>query len=159
MSDAWQDSGGSARQPLSIGVKLLREGARLPERAYEGDAAFDLYSADRVEIPPLRRAVVGTGIALDLPSGVAALTLPRSGLAATHGISLVNAPGLIDPDYRGEVKLIVLNTDTEQVFGVRPGDRLAQLLLVPLIPVRLQAVAELSHTQRDGRGFGSSGRV
>lgn len=143
---------------LQIGVKLLRKGARLPARAYEGDAAFDLFSADGLTLAPLARAVVGTGIALDLPPGVAALTLPRSGLAAKHGISLVNAPGLIDPGYRGEVKLILLNTDATEAFAVRPGERIAQLLLVTLTKADLVVSGDITDTDRGSRGFGSSGR-
>jgi dUTP pyrophosphatase len=143
---------------LQIGVKLLRASARLPARAYEGDAAFDLFSADEVTLAPLARSVVGTGVALDLPAGVAALTLPRSGLAARHGISLVNAPGLIDPGYRGEVKLILLNTDASETFAVHAGDRIAQLLVVTLTRVGLVVSADISDTERGGRGFGSSGR-
>jgi dUTP diphosphatase len=143
---------------VRVGVKLLRPEARLPERAYEGDAAFDLFSAEDVEIPAQSRGLVGTGIVLDLPPGVAALTLPRSGLALRHGISLVNTPGLIDPGYRGEVKLIVLNTDAREPFTVRAGDRLAQLLVVALTPVVLAAVEEIGATGRGARGFGSSGR-
>jgi dUTP pyrophosphatase len=142
---------------LRVGVKLLRAGARLPTRAYEGDAAFDLCSADAVDLPPQSRAVVGTGIALDLPQGVAALILPRSGLAAEHGISLVNAPGLIDPGYRGELKLILLNTDGTRSFAVGCGDRIAQLLVLNLTPVVLEPVGQISQTQRAARGLGSSG--
>jgi dUTP pyrophosphatase len=159
MSDQAGGGDSAAAAALRVGVLLLRAGARMPERAYDGDAAFDLYSADAVEVPPLTRAVVGTGIALDLPPGVAALTLPRSGLAASHGISLVNTPGLIDPGYRGEVKLILLNTDGRQTFAVRPGDRIAQLLLLRLSPVVLERVEGVSQTERSGRGFGSSGRA
>ncbi len=129
----------TAAEGIQIGVKLLRPGARLPARAYEGDAAFDLFSADELTLAPLARAVVGTGVALDLPPGVAALTLPRSGLAASHGISLVNAPGLIDPGYRGEVKLILLNTDAAEAFTIRRGDRIAQLLVVTLTRAALIA--------------------
>ena len=148
---------GAPRQPVVVGVKLLREGARLPQRAYEGDAAYDLFSADDAILPPLARAVVGTGIALELPAGVAALTLPRSGLAARHGISLVNSPGLIDPGYRGEIKLILHNTDQQMSFYVQPGERIAQLLVVSLVPVELAQVPDISDTPRGERGFGSSG--
>lgn len=150
---------GSRRAPLRVGVKLLRPDARLPARAYAGDAAYDLYSAEDVRLAPLARAVVGTGIALDLPPGVAALTLPRSGLAANHGVSLVNAPGLIDPGYRGEVKLIVLNTDPSREFAIAVGDRLAQLLLITLTPMELCEIGELSSSERGQRGFGSSGKT
>jgi dUTP diphosphatase len=142
---------------LPVPVRLLRPTARLPERAYDHDAAWDLYAAEEVTLAPLARAVVGTGIALGLPSHLAALTLPRSGLAARHGISIVNAPGLIDPGYRGEVRIILLNTDTEAAFSVAPGDRIAQLLFLPLTDVRLVRTGALDDTHRGERGFGSSG--
>jgi dUTP pyrophosphatase len=158
VSGARQGPSLTAAEGLQVGVKLLRPGARLPARAYDGDAAFDLFSADELTLAPLARAVVGTGVALDLPPGMAALTLPRSGLAASHGISLVNAPGLIDPGYRGEVKLILLNTDSAEAFSVRPGDRIAQLLVVTLTQVSLVLKDELSGSHRGDRGFGSSGR-
>lgn len=139
-------------------VKLLSDVARLPRRAYEHDAAWDLFAAEDAVVAPLGRAVVGTGIALGLPPGLAALTLPRSGLAAEHGISIVNAPGLIDPGYRGEIKVILLNTDTEEPFTVAVGDRLAQLLLVRLPEVALVQARSLDDTHRGSLGFGSSGR-
>ena len=140
-----------------IAVKLLNERARLPERAYDGDAAFDLYSAEVATLAPQSRTVVGTGVAVGLPAGMAALTLPRSGLAARHGIALVNAPGLIDPGYRGEIKLILLNTDMSKTFEIQVGDRIGQLLIVGLSDVALSQVAELEETARGERGFGSSG--
>lgn len=142
---------------LEIPVKLLRDGARLPERAYENDAAFDLFSTDDVILAPQHRQTVGTGVAIALPPGAAALTLPRSGLAARHGIALVNAPGLIDPGYRGEIKLILLNTDRQQPFHVLEGDRIGQLLVVALTPVAFFETAQLDDTLRGERGFGSSG--
>lgn len=141
-----------------VPVKLLTASARLPERAYEHDAAYDLHAAEALVIEPLGRAVVGTGFALGLPPGLAALTLPRSGLAARHGISIVNAPGLIDPGYRGEVCVILLNTDRDEAFGVAVGDRIAQLLFLPLTKVSLAATDELDETERGPQGFGSSGR-
>ncbi len=144
-------------EALPVPVRLLSPSARLPERAYEHDAAWDLYAAEAATLPPLRRAVVGTGVALGLPSHLAALTLPRSGLAAGHGISIVNAPGLIDPGYRGEVRIILLNTDSEATFTVSPGDRIAQLLFLPLTDVRLVTAETLDDTHRGERGFGSSG--
>jgi len=144
-------------EPIPVPVMLLSKLARVPRRAYEHDAAFDLYAAEAALIEPQQRAVVGTGIALGLPPGLAALTLPRSGLAARHGISIVNAPGLIDPGYRGEVRIILLNTDVRQPFSVAPGDRIAQLLLVPLSAVTLNESAQLGGTQRGCQGFGSSG--
>lgn len=142
--------------PLPVPVRLLAPAARLPQRAYDHDAAWDLCAAEEAELPPLSRATVGTGIALGLPAHLAALTLPRSGLAARHGISIVNAPGLIDPGYRGEVRIVLLNTDTEATFHVMPGDRIAQLLFLPLTDVRLFAAHTLDATHRGERGFGSS---
>ena len=149
---------GSAGADLVVPVKLLSPDARMPERAYDGDAAFDLYAAEAAALPPGRRAVIGTGIALGLPPGLAALTLPRSGLAARHGISIVNTPGLIDPGYRGELRIILLNTDLDQPFEVSVGDRIAQLLLLPLAAVSLVRAEALEDTPRGESGFGSSGR-
>jgi dUTP pyrophosphatase len=142
---------------LPVPVRLLTPAARLPERAYENDAAYDLYAAEEATIQPLQRAVVGTGVALGLPGDMAALTLPRSGLAARHGISIVNAPGLIDPGYRGEVRIILLNTDRKAAFHVAVGDRIAQLLLLPLTLTCLVQAEALDDTHRGARGFGSSG--
>jgi dUTP pyrophosphatase len=154
LADRALDGPGGATVP----VKLLTAAARLPARAYEHDAAYDLYAAEAVVIEPLGRAVVGTGVALGLPPGLAALTLPRSGLAARHGISIVNAPGLIDPGYRGEVRLILINTDRHTAFSVAAGDRIAQLLFLSLTQVDLAAADELDETERGPLGFGSSGR-
>jgi len=142
---------------MDVQVKRLSPDALLPRRAYDGDAAFDLHSAIDLDLAPHERAVVPTGIALGLPPGVAGLTVPRSGLAAAHGITIVNAPGLIDPGYRGEVRIILLNTDNEHTFAIRVGDRIAQLLLVGLVEAELVEVAELDDTERGERGFGSSG--
>jgi dUTP pyrophosphatase len=146
------------RAPFPVPVKLLSPVARVPQRAYEHDAAWDLFAAEAAVIPPHGRAVIGTGIALGLAPGLAALTLPRSGLAARHGVSIVNTPGLVDPGYRGEVKVILLNTDAHDAFSVAVGDRIAQLLLVTLPDVSLARADELDDTQRGGQGFGSSGR-
>jgi dUTP pyrophosphatase len=143
---------------LPVPVRLLSPAARLPERAYDHDAAWDLYAAEAAVLQPLERAVVGTGIALGLPSHLAALTLPRSGLAARHGVSIVNSPGLIDPGYRGEVRIILLNTDSSAAFHVQPGDRIAQLLFLPITLVQLVQTDSLDDTHRGERGFGSSGR-
>lgn len=142
----------------TIAVRLLSAQARLPQRAYEHDAAFDLCSAEELTLAPQERALVGTGIALGLPPGLAALTVPRSGLAARHGITIVNSPGLIDPGYRGEIGIILLNTDSRTPFDVRVGDRIAQLLFLPVTAARLALSSELDDTVRGGRGFGSSGR-
>lgn len=157
MNDAALPVPGKDEAP-PIPVKLLTPAARVPQRAYEHDGAWDLFAAESAVIPPLDRAVVGTGIALGLRPGLAALTLPRSGLAARHGISIVNAPGLIDPGYRGEVKVILLNTDPHEPFTVDCGDRIAQLLVVALPQVTLAQAATLDDTHRGEQGFGSSGR-
>ena len=149
--------GGRESGAYDVPVKLLTSQARLPQRAYEHDAAYDLYAAEGAELQPLARATIGTGIALGLPHGLAALTLPRSGLASRHGISIVNSPGLIDPGYRGEVHIILVNTDPATPFTVRAGDRIAQLLFVPLTFVTMKQVADLDDTQRGAQGFGSSG--
>jgi dUTP pyrophosphatase len=142
---------------VDLPVVRLRPAAQLPVRAYNDDAAFDLHAAADAVVPPLGRAVVPTGIALGLPAGVAALTLPRSGLAARHGVTLLNTPGLIDPGYRGEVQIVLHNTDTEHEFVVHAGDRIAQLLVVGLLDVALLEVQRLDDTARGASGFGSTG--
>lgn len=140
-----------------LAVRRLREDATLPTRAYDGDAGLDLAACDRVEIPPGGRAVVGTGLAVAIPDGHAGLVVPRSGLAARHGLGAVNAPGLIDAGYRGELKLILLNTDRSEPFVVEPGMRLAQLVVIELPPVEVVEVDELPETLRGVAGLGSSG--
>jgi dUTP pyrophosphatase len=143
---------------LELRFKVLGEGARLPRRANPDDAGLDLHAAEPVTIEPGGgRASVGTGLAVEIPPGHAGLVLPRSGLAARHGIALTNAPGLIDPGYRGEIRVLLLNSDPAERFEVRPGDRIAQLLLVPLIEVEPVESPELSETGRGEGGFGSSG--
>jgi dUTP pyrophosphatase len=143
---------------MELPVRLLSEHARVPTRAHEGDAGLDLRAAEGTTIPPGKRASVGTGIALEIPPGYAGLVVPRSGLAAKHGISLVNAPGLIDSGYRGEIRVLLLNTDREQSFEIEPGNRIAQLLVTPVAAAEpIEAVA-LSMTARGDGGFGSSGR-
>lgn len=141
-----------------LAVTRLRPDARLPERAYDGDAGLDLSACERVELPPGGRAVVGTGIAVAIPAGHAGLVVPRSGLAARHGLGKVNAPGLIDEGYRGEVKVILLNTDRDEPFVVEPGMRIAQLVVVELPQVELVEVDELPPSERGAGGLGSSGR-
>jgi dUTP pyrophosphatase len=130
--------------------------AVLPERAYRGDAGVDLVACERVELQPGDRATVGTGIAVAIPEGHAGFVQPRSGLAARHGISIVNTPGLIDSGYRGEVCVILLNTDAHKAFVVEPGMRIAQLVVVPVAPLEIVEVEELPETERGVRGFGSS---
>jgi dUTP pyrophosphatase len=139
-------------------VRLLRDGARMPSRAHDGDAGLDLHAAEPALLGPGERKSVGTGIAVAIPDGHAGLVLPRSGLALRHGIALVNAPGLIDPGYRGEVRVLLLNTDRSEPFEVSPGDRIAQLTLVRFEAPELEAADELDLTVRGAGGFGSSGR-
>jgi dUTP pyrophosphatase len=143
---------------LDLRFKLLVEDARLPTRAHDGDAGLDLSAAESATIPPGERATVGTGVAVEIPPRHAGLVLPRSGLAARHGIALVNAPGLIDSGYRGEIRVILLNTDRARSFQVDPGDRIAQLLLTPFVEAEPVEATELATTTRAEGGFGSSGR-
>jgi dUTP pyrophosphatase len=137
-------------------VKRLHDGATLPVRAYEGDAGLDLSACERVELGPGERAVVSTGLAVAIPEGHAGLVLPRSGLAVRHGIGKVNAPGLIDAGYRGELKVVLLNTDRKERFVVEPGMRIAQLVVVPVVLTEPTEVTELPGSERGERGFGSS---
>jgi dUTP pyrophosphatase len=143
---------------VELRVARLHQDARLPARAHPGDAGLDLYAAEPASIAAGERASVGTGIAVAIPEGHAGLVLPRSGLAARHGITLPNAPGLIDAGYRGELRVLLLNTDPSGSFEVAPGDRIAQLVVTPVaeaVPVEVEALEE---TARGLAGFGSSGR-
>ena len=143
---------------MELKVARLDDGAKLPTRAHTGDAGLDLYACEAAHIGPGERWSVGTGIAVEIPAGHAGLVLPRSGLAKKHGIALVNAPGLIDSGYRGEVRVLLLNTDPAEIFRVEPGDRIAQLVVTPVDlaePVEAEALAE---SARGDGGFGSSGR-
>ena len=139
-----------------LAVRRLRDEAVVPERAYSGDAGLDLAACERVEIAPGERAVVATGLAVAIPDGHAGLVMPRSGLAARHGIGKVNSPGLIDSGYRGEVRVVLLNTDRRETFVVEPGMRIAQLVVVPVPALDVVEVEELPDTERGVRGFGSS---
>jgi dUTP pyrophosphatase len=135
----------------------LSEKATLPTRAHDNDAGLDLYSAEAARIVPGARVTVGTGLAMAVPDGLAGLVLPRSGLALKHGVTLVNSPGLIDPGYRGEVRVVLLNTDQTIAFQVKPGDRIAQLLLVPIATASPMQADALDESTRGEGGFGSSG--
>ncbi len=137
-------------------IRRLRADAVVPERAYAGDAGFDLAACDPVELGPGERAVVGTGLAVAIPEGYAGFVQPRSGLAARHGIAVVNAPGLIDSGYRGEIRVVLLNTDRSQGFLVEPGMRIAQLVVLPVPELALVETDELPESERGVRGFGSS---
>jgi dUTP pyrophosphatase len=143
---------------IDIPVTRLRPEAVLPGRAYPGDAGVDLVACERVTLGPGERAVVPTGIAVAIPEGCAGLVTPRSGLARDHGISLVNTPGLIDSGYRGELRVIAVNTDRTEPFTIEPGTRVAQLVVVSLPAVELVEMAELPASARGTAGFGSSGR-
>jgi dUTP pyrophosphatase len=142
---------------IELPIQRLRADAVVPDRAYQGDAGLDLAACDRVELPPGERAVVGTGLAVAIPEGYAGFVQPRSGLADRHGITIVNSPGLIDSGYRGELKVILLNTDATHGFVVEPGMRIAQLVVLELPEVELVELDELPTTERGVRGHGSSG--
>jgi dUTP diphosphatase len=143
---------------VRLPVVRLRGEAVLPSRAHAGDAGLDLYACEEAHLGPGERLAVGTGIAVEVPEGHAGLVLPRSGLAREHGIALVNAPGLIDAGYRGEVRVLLLNTDPAETFRLEPGERIAQLLVVPIgLPEPVESEA-LSQSARGDGGFGSSGR-
>lgn len=143
---------------MIVRFRRLSDSARPPTRAHDGDAGYDLHAAEAAALGPGERASVGTGIAVAIPEGHAGLVLPRSGLAARHGISVVNAPGLIDAGYRGELRVLLLNTDRERSFEVVAGDRIAQLLVVRVEGPQLEEAPELDETGRGGGGFGSTGR-
>jgi dUTP pyrophosphatase len=142
---------------MSLRVRRLDARARLPTRAYPGDGGLDLYALEEGVLAPGERASIGTGIAVEIPDGQAGLVLPRSGLATRHGIALVNAPGLIDPGYRGEIRVLLLNTDRDTPFRVGTGERIAQLLLVRIEAPDVVEVEELALSERGAGGFGSSG--
>jgi len=141
---------------IELAIRRLRVDAIIPERAYSGDAGFDLAACERVELAPGGRGIVGTGLAVAIPEGYAGFVQPRSGLAARHGITIVNTPGLVDSGYRGELRVILLNTDTAETFVVERGMRIAQLVVVPVPEFELVEVEELPESERGVRGFGSS---
>ncbi len=141
---------------IELPIQRLHDDAVLPEQAYAGDAGLDLASCERVELGPGERATVGTGLAIAIPEGYAGFVQPRSGLASRHGITIVNAPGLVDSGYRGEIRIVLLNTDLVERFTVEPGMRIAQLVVMPYEPPLLREVDELPESERGVRGFGSS---
>jgi dUTP pyrophosphatase len=142
---------------MSQRVRRLDPAAKLPSRAYSGDAGLDLHALEPVVLGPGERASVRTGIAVEIPLGQAGLVLPRSGLAARHGVALVNAPGLIDPGYRGEIKVLLLNTDREAPVVLDAGDRIAQMVVVKVETPLIVEVDSLEQSERGAGGFGSSG--
>lgn len=141
---------------IELPIRRLRDDAVLPAPAYAGDAGLDLSACERVELGPGERATVGTGLAVAIPEGYAGFVQPRSGLAARHGITIVNAPGLVDSGYRGELRVVLLNTDRTAPFVVEPGMRIAQLVVQPVTTTELREVDELPGSERGVRGFGSS---
>jgi dUTP pyrophosphatase len=149
----------SSERPLQVPFRRLVPEAEMPERAHLGDAGYDLRSVERVDLAPGSRALVRTGISVAIPEGHAGLVLPRSGLAARHGISLVNTPGLIDSGYRGEIQVPLINHDRQEPFLIEEGTRIAQLVLVRVASAFFAEV-EFLESATDGRGeggFGSSG--
>lgn len=142
---------------MTLKVRRLDGRAQLPTRAYPGDAGLDLYALEDAVLEPGERASVRTGIAVEIPNGEAGLVLPRSGLATRHGIALVNAPGLIDAGYRGEIHVLLLNTDRSASFELAAGDRIAQLVLVKVQTPAVVEVEDLAVSERGAGGFGSSG--
>jgi dUTP pyrophosphatase len=142
---------------ITLPVQRLRPEAVLPRRAYEADAGLDLAACERFELAPGERALVPTGLAVAIPEGYAGFVQPRSGLAARHGISIVNSPGLVDAGYRGEVLVVLVNTDPRETFVVEPGMRVAQLVVVPVPGLDVAEVNELPASERGARGHGSSG--
>ena len=143
---------------MELRIAKLKEEATVPSRAHEGDAGLDLYACEAAHLGPGERWSVGTGVAVEIPEGHAGFVLPRSGIARDHGIALVNSPGLIDAGYRGEVRVLLLNTDPADTFKVEPGDRIAQLVVAPVALAEPVEVESLSDSARGDGGFGSSGR-
>jgi dUTP diphosphatase len=141
---------------IELPIQRLRDDAVVPTRAYAGDAGLDLAACERVELGPGERAMVGTGLAIAIPEGHAGFVQPRSGLAARHGITIVNTPGLVDSGYRGELKVILHNTDPHEPFVVEPGMRIAQLVVLQVPGLDPVEVDELPASERGVRGFGSS---
>jgi len=141
---------------IELPIRRLRDDAVLPSQAYAGDAGLDLAACERVELRPGERATVGTGLAIAIPDGYAGFVQPRSGLASRHGITIVNTPGLVDSGYRGELRVVLLNTDARETFVVEPGMRIAQLVVLAVPGVEAVEVDELPESERGVRGFGST---
>ena len=142
---------------MAESVEVLIQASILPNYAHPGDAGADLHSAEALELAPGSRALVGTGVSIALPDGFAAFVVPRSGLAVKHGITIVNSPGTVDAGYRGEIKVALLNTDPSQEFSINVGDRIAQLIVMPVAHATFIPVEHLPGSQRGAGGFGSTG--
>jgi dUTP pyrophosphatase len=143
---------------VELPITKLEDEAVLPTRAHKGDAGLDLYSSEAACLGPGQRSSIGTGVAVEIPEGHAGQVLPRSGLAREHGIALVNSPGLIDSGYRGELRVLLLNTDPNEPFSIEVGDRIAQLVIAPIALAEPVEVDRLTESARGNGGFGSSGR-
>jgi dUTP pyrophosphatase len=143
---------------IEIQIKLLDNDLPMPRYSHEGDAGLDLPSRIDFVLEPGERAMIPTGIAVAIPRGYAGFVLPRSGLAARHGIALVNAPGLVDAGYRGEMAIVMINTDKHESFQIKRGDRIAQLVIQKVVEATTVQVSELDSTSRGDGGFGSTGR-
>ena len=141
---------------IELPIRRLNADAVLPARAYAGDAGLDLAACEGAVLEPGERTTIGTGLAVEIPDGYAGFVLPRSGLALRHGLTILNAPGLVDAGYRGELRVVLLNTDREQAFTVEPGMRIAQLVVMQVTSVEPVESAELAASERGERGFGSS---
>jgi dUTP diphosphatase len=141
---------------IDVAIRRVRPDAHIPRQAYDGDAGIDLAACEGTVLAPGARAVIPTGLAVEIPEGYAGFVQPRSGLAAQHGIGVVNSPGLIDSGYRGEIRVVLINTDRVEPFVVKPGMRVAQLVVAPVASVRLVEVEELAVSERGVRGFGST---
>lgn len=142
---------------MAENVEVLISSGEVPAYAHPGDAGADLHAAEAHVLAPGHRATVGTGVAIALPDGYAAFVVPRSGLAMRHGITIVNSPGTVDAGYRGEIRVTLLNTDTEQPFRIEVGDRIAQLIVMPVSRARFVPVTTLPGSHRGESGFGSTG--
>ena len=142
---------------ITLPIMKLNEKAIVPQKAYKGDAGYDLCSVEEVELAPFERVLVATGLAVAIPEGYAGFVVPRSGLAIKQGLSLVNAPGLIDSNYRGEVKVILINLDPKTPIRIHIGDRIAQLVIQNIEEVSFNQVSHLDSSERGSGGFGSSG--
>ena len=142
---------------INLPIVALNDKALIPQNAYKGDAGYDLCSAEEIELAPFERSLIPTGIAIAIPEGYAGFVVPRSGFAIKQGLSLVNAPGLIDSNYRGELKVIAINLDPTTPITVHVGDRIAQLVIQKIEEVSFNQVDILDSTERGSGGFGSSG--
>jgi len=138
-------------------IEVLLKSQDVPVVAHPGDAGADLTSTEALSLPPGGRATVGTGVSIAMPDGYVAFVVPRSGLAAKHGITVVNSPGTVDAGYRGEIRVTLLNTDSQNAFEISPGDRIAQLIVMPFVTARFIKVDELPDSERGEGGFGSTG--